>query len=96
MFTARHDAHVWEAHLRAAFPFLPFPLTVAAARTLLYNDMEALRGFRNRIAHHEPIFTCALAAHQTRIAWLIRSRCIETASWLAQWELVSAVLAAKP
>lgn len=96
MFTVRHDPHVWNVHLRTAFPFLPFPLTVAAARTMLYDEMEALRGFRNRIAHHEPIFAYPLDEHHMRIARLIKSRCGETAEWLAQWEVVTAALAAKP
>ena len=96
MFTVRHDPHVWNVNLRIAFPFLPFPLTVAAARTKLYDEMEALRGFRNRIAHHEPIFAHPLDEHHLRIARLIKSRCVETARWLAQWEVVTAALAAKP
>lgn len=96
MFTARHDLHVWNVNLRIAFPFLPFPLTIAAARTMLYDEMESLRRFRNRIAHHEPIFSYPLAEHQKRIIRLVKSRCSETAEWMGQWEIVTAALAAKP
>jgi len=96
MFTVRHDLHVWNVHLRTAFPFLPFPLTVAAARSMLYDEMETLRGFRNRIAHHEPIFTYPLDENYMRIIRLIKSRCGETAEWLTQWQIVSAALASKP
>lgn len=96
MFTARHDPHVWNANLRLAFPSLPSPLTVTAARTLLYGEMEALRGFRNRIAHHEPIFSYPLAEHHKRIDILVKYRCGETAEWLEQWEVITAALAAKP
>lgn len=75
MFTARHDLHVWNSQLQITFPFLPFPLTTESARTMLYNDMEALRGFRNRIAHHEPIFSQPLVEHHKRIFRLLKWRC---------------------
>lgn len=96
MFTSRHDAHVWNAHLRQEFPLLPLPFTVAGARTWLYEQMEALRKFRNRIAHHEPIFAYPLAAQHTRINRVLRARCNETLKWLGQWESVTAALAARP
>lgn len=96
LFTARHDQHLWNAHLHTVFPHLPSPLTVAAGRKMLYDDMEVLRGFRNRIAHHEPIFTYPLAGHQARIRRLIRLRCGQTEDWLAQWEAVTAAMAARP
>lgn len=96
MFTVRHDPHVWDKHLRTAFPFIPYPLTIKAARTQLYEDMESLRAFRNRVAHHEPIFTYPLAELHGRISRLVKMRCGETAEWLAQWEVVTVALAAKP
>lgn len=96
MFTVRHDPHVWNVNLREAFPFLPSPLTVAVDRTMLYDDMEALRGFRNRIAHHEPIIAYPLDVHHKRIIQLIKNRSGETAEWLNQWEVVTAALAARP
>lgn len=96
LFTSRQDQHLWNKHLHTVFPFLPFPLTVAAARTMLYNDMQTLRVFRNRIAHHEPIIAYPLAQHQARIKYLIKLRCGDTEDWLSQWEIVSQVLAARP
>jgi hypothetical protein len=96
LFTAGQDQHIWNAHLHTVFPFLPFPLTVTAGRKMLYDDLEALRSFRNRIAHHEPIFAYPLEQHHARIQRLIRLRCGHTQDWLAQWEIVSAVLAARP
>lgn len=96
LFTAGQDQHIWNAHLHTVFPFIPLPLTVAAGRKMLYDDMEALRGFRNRIAHHEPIFAYPLAEHQARIQRLLKLRCGHTEAWMAQWEIVSAALAARP
>jgi len=96
LFTARHDQHIWNAHLNTVFPFLPLPLNVPAARKMLFDDMEALRGLRNRIAHHEPIFAYPLASHQMRIERLIKLRCRQTAHWVSGWEIVTATLAARP
>lgn len=96
LFTTGQDQHIWNPHLRTVFPSLPFPLTVAAGRKMLYDDMEVLRGFRNRIAHHEPIIAYPLAQHHARIRRLIKLRCGETENWLSQWEAVSMALAARP
>lgn len=96
LFTAGQDQHIWNAHLRTVFPYAPFPMTVVAMRKQLYDDMEALRIFRNRIAHHEPIFAYPLMAYHKRIIRLIKLRCADTGLWLAQWEIVSAALAVRP
>ena len=96
MFAAGQDQHIWHAHLHTVFPHLPLPLTVAAGRQIIYEDMEALRGLRNRIAHHEPIIGFPLAAYQARMERLLKLRCRHTEQWVAEWEIVSAVLAARP
>jgi hypothetical protein len=96
LFTAGQDQHIWNAHLHTVFPFLPFPLSVTAGRKMLYDDMEALRSLRNRIAHHEPIFAYPVEQHHARIQRLIGLRCGHTQDWLAQWEIASAALAARP
>ena len=96
LLTKAQDQHIWNAYLHTVFPFLPFPLTVAAGRKMLYDDMEALRGFRNRIAHHEPIIAYPLSQLQNRIQRLVKARCDKTADWLLHWEIVSVTLAARP
>nr|GEU28325.1 hypothetical protein [Tanacetum cinerariifolium] len=75
LLTSGQDQHLWNANIRIVFPNLPFPMTVAAGRTMLYNDMEALRVFRNRIAHHEPIIGYPLVQYQARIQRLLKLRC---------------------
>jgi len=96
MLTASQDQHLWNAYLHTVFPNLPFTLSVTGGRKLLYEDMEKLRHFRNRIAHHEPIFTYPLAQHHSQIFSLIQFRCSDTAAWLKQWEIMSTALAARP
>jgi len=96
LLTKNQDQHIWNTYLHTVLPQLPFPLTVAAARTMIFDDMEALRIFRNRIAHHEPIINCPLSEHQARIHRLITLRCDKTMQWFAAWEIVSLALAARP
>lgn len=96
MFTSSQDQHIWNAHLRTEFPNLPFPLTVSGARELIYKKLDAVRKFRNRIAHHEPIIAYNLHDNQSRIMSLIHHRCFETQQWLIGWECVTATLQNKP
>jgi hypothetical protein len=96
MFTSRQDNHVWNKYLKEEFPYMPSEMPTTNAREYLYKQMNAVRLFRNRIAHHEPIFHYPLAEHHTRIRNLVRLRCGNTADWLAAWETVTAAIAAKP
>lgn len=96
MLTSRYDVRIWEPHLRTEFPFMPSALSVADCRLRLHQNFDALRSFRNRIAHHEHIFTQPLAHHHDRIKKLVRWRCQSSSVWLSQWETVTATLKAKP
>lgn len=96
LLTSGQDQHLWNANIRIVFPNLPFPMTVAAGRTMLYNDMEALRVFRNRIAHHEPIIGYPLVQYQARIQRLLKLRCAVIDQWMSHWEIVTAALAKRP
>ncbi|MFX7776723.1 hypothetical protein ABTJ98_22060, partial [Acinetobacter baumannii] len=55
LFTGRHDVRLWLPHIAAAFPLAPAG-NAASLRGRIYDDLEALRRLRNRLAHHEPIF----------------------------------------
>ncbi|BDC48007.1 hypothetical protein F183_A03230 [Bryobacterales bacterium F-183] len=96
MFTRRHDTRLWDRHLRYLFPRLDPAQPVAELRDVIYNDLEQIRLLRNRIAHHEPIFSRDLASDFQRIHALIHSRCPLTASWMSQAETVRQSLASRP
>lgn len=51
----------WQPFLHAAFP------QFAGTRSQLHTEVESLRLFRNRIAHHEPIFARHLPADHASI-----------------------------
>jgi hypothetical protein len=62
----------------------------------MHRDVEQVRRFRNRIAHHEPIFSRNLAEDRDMIARLVRWRRPGAAAWLAGVEQVTRLLASRP
>lgn len=81
MFTSRHDLRLWTPHLRTVLPNLPVDSTIAALRQQIFRDLESIRLLRNRIAHHEPIFTRNLAADLGKVMVLTYYRCEKTVNW---------------
>jgi hypothetical protein len=83
MFTTRHDVRIWSPHLTRIFPHHDPTATWVSLRRSIYSDLEVIRRLRNRIAHHEPIFTRNLLDDFERIVKLIENRSPLVASWLA-------------
>jgi hypothetical protein len=96
IFTNRHDKRFWEPSLLAIFPNMDSAKTIEQRRKMIYDDLEQLRRLRNRIAHHEPIFSRVLADDYSKIVELVRFRCAMTAAWLEQNQTVVKTLATKP
>lgn len=96
LFTARNDQRLWTPHLRRVFPNLSATTPIASLRAGLFADLEAIRTLRNRIAHHEPIFSRNLIDELAKIESLVRSRSTDTAQWMMSRQLVTGLLAAKP
>lgn len=91
LFAEGQDARLWLPHFQRAFPGVDPQLTVEQARASMYADVEQVRRFRNRVAHHEPILSRDVADDRDRIARLIRWRRPGAAAWLAGVEQVSAL-----
>jgi len=96
LFVQGQQARIWDPQLAAAFPGYDRSLTVAQARASLFDDIDEVRKFRNRIAHHEPIFSRNLALDHKRIRRIIEWRRPGTASWLDGMEGVSRLLSNRP
>lgn len=96
MFTGRYDNRIWDHHLLRVMPNLDPSQRVATLRMAIYEDLERVRRLRNRIAHHEPIFTRALDVDYQTILALVRFRCAVTAAWLDSHQTATATIAAKP
>lgn len=96
VFTQGQDSRIWDAHFRAVLPGAPAALTVAQARAKVFADLEAIRRFRNRIAHHEPIFARNLTADYASIRELVEYRRPVAAAWLDKVERVTALIGVRP
>jgi hypothetical protein len=96
MFTSRHDARLWNAHLRLVLPNLDPVKPVNQLRQEIYSELENIRGLRNRIAHHEPIFTRNLADDFQRISNVIELRCKVTADWMVANQQALAIINSRP
>lgn len=96
MFTGRFDQRIWNPQLRAVMPFLNPEQSVQQLRASIHTDLEVLRKLRNRIAHHEPIFTRPLAAEFLKIQTLIGYRCPVTAAWMVANQQAQALVGTRP
>lgn len=96
LFTKRNDQRLWNPYLFQLFPNLDSTQPVRIHRTRIASDLEALRRLRNRIAHHEPIFTRNLQSDFQKLQHLIELRCAHTALWMTQSQRVTTVLPARP
>ena len=65
-------------------------------RKLIYEELEQIRRLRNRIAHHEPIFTRNLSDDYQKILSLVSYRCTTTATWLDEHQRATTIIAKKP
>lgn len=96
MFTGRFDGRLWNPYMRTVMPHLDPTMTVQQLRKLIHDELEQLRGLRNRIAHHEPIFKRNLAADFQKAHDLIAFRCPHTAAWMQANQQVTQFIGAKP
>ena len=96
MFTHRHDVRLWDAHLKRVFPSHKPTDTVVSIRKAIFQDLESIRKLRNRIAHHEPIFTRNLKEDFERIINLVELRSALVASWMVANQNASRLIAQPP
>jgi hypothetical protein len=96
MFTSRHDNRLWNTHLTHVLPNLDPAKPVGQLRLEIYDSLEEIRKLRNRIAHHEPIFTRNLSGDLQRIVGLVGVRCKVTARWMMSNQQASAIIAQRP
>lgn len=96
MFTYRHDVRLWNTHLKRIFPNHDPAGTVVSLRNAIYADLAEIRKLRNRIAHHEPIFTRNLLGDFKRIVKLVDYRSPLVASWMVANQHASRLFSEPP
>ena len=100
LLTSAHQQRIWGNHLAVAFPHLPGaggnPADVARARQLLHDEVDGIRKFRNRVAHHEPLLRLRLEDELRRLVRVVGWRSPVTAAWLEESQRVGRLLAQRP
>lgn len=96
MLTSRFQGRIWVTEFPRSFPDAPDGLPSSQLRAQLRSEIEEVRKLRNRIAHHEPIFSRDIAADLARILTCIEWRNRATRDWVSSIEQVSGLLGAKP
>lgn len=84
---ANYDMTLWRPALFRAFP------NARKARADVHRPLDYLRTLRNRIAHHEPIFTRHLAADHASILDVSGWICPNTRDWITHHSRVPDILA---
>jgi hypothetical protein len=94
MMKASHKSRLWDKYLTLAFPNMPISAFGSndAAFKHIYKELDRIRKFRNRIAHHEPIFTQNHSDLLNAIMTLIEYRSVETRIWANQFDSISTLL----
>ena len=85
---ANYETNLWRPALHLAFPNRPHP----SRRKAVHRELDFLRVFRNRIAHHEPIFDRHLAADHDSLLRVLDWIDHDVSAWTKQHSRVPAVL----
>lgn len=96
IFTERHDDKLWRAHIFNLFPHAPNHASFRILRKTIHDDLADIRILRNRIAHHEPIFSRNLDEDYNKMLKLISWRDQTTADWTDNIQTVTRQLTQRP
>lgn len=96
LFTVGQDHRLWDPHFRSVFPGAPADLSIAGARSQAFHDIQIIRKLRNRIAHHEPVFSRTLTADYRLILGLISWRSPTAADWVERIQDVTPLICRIP
>lgn len=86
LFAKRYEELLWRPTLHHCFDPTP-------ARRRLHNQLNRLRRFRNRVAHHEPILQRRLQDDHDAILWVLGMLSPQTEAWVRHHSRVLEVLA---
>lgn len=96
MFTQRFDAGLWRPTLHRVLPGAGHLGPPHVVRATLHADLQGVRLLRNRIAHHEPVFTRDLGEDLATITRVVAMRCPEVVRWMDREETVTPLLLQRP
>ena len=92
LLTKRFGRIIWAPGIRTAFPNLPNSMD----RQEVHDRLEIVRKWRNRIAHHKPIFDRGPSAKYQEVLQLTRWVCHDVADWVKGASRVNAAIDLRP
>lgn len=96
VLTRGQDQRLWVPHMKKAFPGMDYSKPIADLRDRAHHELRLVRKLRNRIAHHEPIFTRDIAGEYARLHEIISWRSPVAADWMDKTQGVTSLISAKP
>ena len=96
MLTQSYHKGIWKKNFQTVFPGVPSNGSLEIQRENLHKEVGAIRNFRNRIAHHEPIFEMPLEKYLAQIHNFVGWRSNEAAEWLRGLDPVPELLRKRP
>lgn len=96
MFTNSYDDAVWKPYLGTVFPNLTLANGIPNAARSVRNDIEKVRRIRNRVAHHEPIFSQNIQGVLDAIHSISAYRSTDVGAWVKNAHRVNTVLTQRP
>jgi len=91
MLSSRYDVAIWEPRLTTVFPNLPGGVAASAAARELARDVSVVRSIRNRVAHHEPIFSKNITEVMDAIHRVSSYRSADVGVWVKAAHRVASV-----
>ncbi|MFK0002147.1 hypothetical protein [Paenarthrobacter sp. NPDC090522] len=82
MLSRRYDVAIWNPLLTTVFPNVPTGAGTSAAARGLARDVGVVRGIRNRVAHHEPIFSQNITEVIDAIHRVSTYRSLDVGDWV--------------
>lgn len=92
LLTKRFNRIIWADGMHCAFPNLPNAL----GRQEVHDRIEVVRKWRNRIAHHKPIFDKGPSAKLQETLQLIHWVCHDVANWVTSATKVTVAIQLRP
>ena len=96
MLVRHYDRPIWNLHIKNEFPHSPENYNVGEIRKKLHIELKCMRNFRNKVAHHNPIFLTKLNSEVKRMDMIVRWRCEVTANWMERINPVPNFLNKRP
>lgn len=90
--SGQFNRDVWSKQLRQAFPHMPPNMD----RKVIYREVRQINDIRNRIFHHEPIFSDYISHHYARCLTVLGWLSPEKKAWLKPSFRVPDVMRSRP